>query len=175
MVVTGAAQGVSIPRGSVVESIDGITPRDLLLRLLPYTRADGTAAGKRRALLEVQLRERIEYCDVFQGLLSLPRGHDGFQVRFVDPAGARRRIDPAALDLGGRQAMRTSYAGRNAGGAEPWSLTEHDGIGVLRMPTWAMYQTDWNWQQWLDARLDEATESRGLVIDLRENEGGLFA
>jgi C-terminal processing protease CtpA/Prc len=51
-----------------------------------------------------------------------------------------------------------------------------DGIAVLRMPGWALYQSSWNWRGWLAERLDAlATDrsARGLVVDVRGNEGGL--
>ena len=49
-----------------------------------------------------------------------------------------------------------------------------DGSAYLRMPTWALYNSKWDWQTWLNSRLDELSErnSRTLIVDLRGNEGG---
>jgi hypothetical protein len=35
-----------------------------------------------------------------------------------------------------------------------------------------MYNTKWDWESWLDERLASLGGARGLVIDLRDNEGG---
>jgi hypothetical protein len=40
------------------------------------------------------------------------------------------------------------------------------------MPGWAMWNSTWDWRSWLEERLDSLTGARGLVIDIRENEGG---
>lgn len=49
-----------------------------------------------------------------------------------------------------------------------------DGAGYLSMPTWALYESKWDWKAWLNSRLDEliAKSSPALVVDLRGNEGG---
>ena len=40
------------------------------------------------------------------------------------------------------------------------------------MSNWPLYKTRWDWQPWLEARLDEAADLKGLIVDLRANEGG---
>jgi C-terminal processing protease CtpA/Prc len=49
-----------------------------------------------------------------------------------------------------------------------------DGSGYLKMPTWALYDSKWNWKQWLNTHLDEAVNQNApsLILDLRGNEGG---
>jgi C-terminal processing protease CtpA/Prc len=44
------------------------------------------------------------------------------------------------------------------------------------MPGWAVYNSQWDWKAWLAERLDSlagAPSLKGLVVDLRANEGGL--
>jgi C-terminal processing protease CtpA/Prc len=50
-----------------------------------------------------------------------------------------------------------------------------DGTAVLRMPGWALYDGRWDWKAWLDGTFERLAgeRRRGLVIDLRGNEGGL--
>jgi C-terminal processing protease CtpA/Prc len=43
---------------------------------------------------------------------------------------------------------------------------------VLRMPTWALYNSKWAWKPWLEERLDSLAGAEGLIVDLRANEGG---
>jgi hypothetical protein len=40
------------------------------------------------------------------------------------------------------------------------------------MPTWALYDSKWDWKSWLNARLNSLSGARGLIVDLRNNEGG---
>jgi C-terminal processing protease CtpA/Prc len=49
-----------------------------------------------------------------------------------------------------------------------------DGSAYLRMPTWALYQSKWDWKRWLDEHLDDAAKRKApaLIVDLRGNEGG---
>jgi C-terminal processing protease CtpA/Prc len=47
-----------------------------------------------------------------------------------------------------------------------------DGIALLKMDGWAMYNSKWNWENWLNDRLDSLKKAKGLIVDIRENEGG---
>ncbi len=42
------------------------------------------------------------------------------------------------------------------------------------MPSWALYNSEWDWQGFLDRGFDDLIDRQipGLIIDLRENEGG---
>lgn len=172
MVVTGAAPGVNLPPGSLITRVDGVDPAEILAQLLPYTRADGVAAGKRRALLEVQHRSRLEFFDVFHGLHFGAPTSGNFRIEGVGPDGREFGLQVPAIDLAARQSMAQSQRA-NVGKQDPiWQWRVQSGMGVLTMDDWAMYKTEWDWQTWLDARLDEARDLQGLVVDLRANEGG---
>ncbi|MGA8893530.1 MAG: S41 family peptidase, partial [Anaeromyxobacteraceae bacterium] len=60
--------------------------------------------------------------------------------------------------------------------APGWRLrVDSEGLAVLTMPTWALYTTTWDWKASLRTTFETLVD-RGvtdLVIDLRENEGGL--
>ena len=59
-------------------------------------------------------------------------------------------------------------------GTPLWSLAQReDGIAVLTMPSWVVYRSGWDWQGWLAERAPALYAARGLVIDIRGNEGGL--
>jgi C-terminal processing protease CtpA/Prc len=56
-----------------------------------------------------------------------------------------------------------------------WTFEMRGEAGVLTMPNWALYNSKWDWRGWLDNTLDElaGSSARGLIIDVRGNEGGL--
>lgn len=170
MVVTADASGQLSP-GTRIEAINGESATALRNRLLPYVRADGHNDGKRVSLLEVRGDDTIETFDVFQGLLAPPTaGVHRLVVRA--PGGPARRIELPAIDLAERRkAMIVTDSGPDAV-VWRWEMRP-DGVALLTMPGWALYDSKWNWQAWLDERLDSLAGARGLIVDIRDNEGGL--
>jgi hypothetical protein len=169
MVVTGDSGAVTgIAPGSLVERVNGFTPAAMLRTLLPYARADGSNDAKRVAQFEMRGDEAIEAFDIYQGLL-FPPGPDGHRVAWRDPAGQRRAATLPAITLATRKALRSGP--RSDADLWDWKIGA-DGIAVLTMPTWVTYRGNWNWQAWLTERFATLQDAKGLVIDLRANEGG---
>ncbi len=171
MVVTADHSGTGgLPRGTRIVRLNGIQPSAMRAAMLPYVRADGSNDGKRVSLLEVRGDTIIETFDVFQGLLFAPAGgvHD---VEAMLPDGKRRRLTLPALSLAQR---RATMAARDAAKDSPiWSWDRQpDGIVVLTMDSWGAYNSKWDWRTWLDDRLNSLGSAKGLIIDLRNNEGG---
>lgn len=163
---SGAATGIA--KGSIVERLNGVTPAHVLAALVPFARADGGNEGKRIAQMEMRGTDRFETFDIFQGLL-FPPSADGHRVQWRDPSGKRH----AALLPAVRLAQRQALAPPGDGETPIWDWTlRGDGIVVLTMPTWVTYRGKWDWQGWLEDRLTSLNGTRGLIIDLRDNEGG---
>ena len=171
MVVLADHSGTgALPRGTRVLTINGLTSGALLDRLMPYTRADGHNDAKRRSLLGVSGAEEIEYFDVFQGLLLPPSG-GVHRLTVVPPGGSARHVEVPAIDAAARRAAMTRVP--ETSDTARWTYrVRPDGVAVLDMPGWAMWNSKWDWRGWLADRLDDANSARGLVIDLRLNEGG---
>ncbi len=173
MVVTADQSGAAhLPVGSVVTAIDGVAPAAILRRLLPYVRADGGNDGKRRALLSQTGADTIETFDVLYGLIYGPPKSGAFVIRYR-PQGSSgdRQVELAPIDLAGRQKFIQAIDPRGDTPIWQWDM-DSDGIARLTMPGWALYNSKWDWQAWLNDRLDSLGGARGLIIDLRENEGG---
>lgn len=163
----------ALARGAEVVSIDGRRVSRLLDTLVPYARADGGNDDKRRSLLQVRGYDRFEYFDVFQGLMFPPR--DGaFRLR-VRAAGQTqiRAVEVAPIDLAARRTAMRVATDRNA---PAWTLSyPNERTALLTMPTWALYNSTWDWRGFLDATFTEiaARGATKLIVDLRGNEGGL--
>lgn len=181
MVVVQDQSGTgSIPPGSVVQAINDIPAKDILARLLPYARADGHNDGKRGALLSVTGGDSIETFDIFHGLiygdeavsgpLAKPKLH---RLRVRLPESSRDTlIDAPALDLAQRQSFMRPVDYRGNAPVWQWTMRD-DGLAVLRMDGWGLYNSSWDWAGWLNDRLDSLRGAKGLIVDIRENEGGL--
>lgn len=169
MVVTQLqASALPFMTGAVVTSIDGVRPRDLLRQLMLYARADGSNDAKRRALLSVRGADALEYFDVFQGLLFPPR--DGvFRLDIVE-RGKARRVTMQPVTMAVRQGFASPQP-RGDTAVWDWRMTD-GGVAVLTMDSWAMFNSKWAWQSWLNDRLDSLKGAKGLIVDLRRNEGG---
>ncbi len=177
MVATGGA----LARGTEVLAIDGTPVADVLAQLLPLVRTDGNNDAKKLALLSVRGRDAWETFDIFfaQTFGARDAGLRRFvlDVRLPGDAdqGSTRRLEVPAVGLEERRsAVPPQPAPSDA--TPPWQLRfESSGSAVLTMGGWALYNSRWDWQRWLNAVLDEVVERRSpaLVVDLRDNEGGM--
>lgn len=171
MVVSQDYSGTNqLPAGTVIETINGITSATLLRQLMPLARADGHNDGKRLSILGVRGAETIEFFDVFQGLL-FPPVDEMHAIEAQLPDGRRHSLKLPAQTLKDRQSSMTRVAEDSDQPRWTWTVRE-DGIAVLAMPGWAMWNSRWDWNAWLDARLDSLDNAKGLIIDVRMNEGG---
>ncbi len=178
VVLDGKPSGQWLPRGSVIKAINGVPAAKILKTLLPYVRADGNNDGKRRALLSASGADGLETFDVFHGLLYGAPGSEkgepsrGFhRLHYRAPNTSRDAwVDVPVMSLADRMARVPQ---KPKGDQPEWEWTMRpDGIAVLRMDGWAMYNSKWKWQDWLNERLDSLRGAKGLIVDIRENEGG---
>jgi len=170
MIVLADRSGHGLPRGTEIRSINGMANTDLLRRLVPYARADGSNDAKRVAQMGMRNIDRFETFDIYQGIIC-PPDNGMFRVRYRTPAGRSGEAEVAALTHSERLANRHTL--ETDGTSEPfWTWEMKDGVAILTMPSWVMYNSKWDWEPWLKERLDSLRGAKGMVIDLRENEGG---
>lgn len=177
MVVTDNFSGnPALIAGSEIVSINGVPASRILSALMPIARADGHNDAKRIDYLQVQGLNEYEAFDVYLPLYFPEIGSE--QMLEVRLPGERelRRIPVQGHTYAQRKA-RLRAAGVPSGDAAPdWTLSfPVPDTAVLRMSTWALYNTRWDWRAYLDGMFAtlKHKQTRRLVIDLRQNEGGL--
>jgi hypothetical protein len=178
MIVTSDyTPGGLLPRGTEVVRINGVGTRTILDSLQPLARADGSNDAKRVAYLEVQGRDRYHAFDILYPLV-FPVQDSTFTLVVRSPGTTdERTIHVTAMTAEARRTQGPAPLEVDDPAAPLWQYHESDGLGVLRMPTWALFNSNWDPKRWTDSVLSEIT-ARGvpdLVIDLRGNEGGVDA
>jgi hypothetical protein len=176
MIVTRDGSEAALPPGTRIDAIEQVDAGRLLRSLMPLARADGHNDAKRRQILGLNPSDEFQAFDIYWPMLW-PRlvAKGRVHVCATRPDGVSQRIELPLVTLAERRAGIPLIDPMPQGGVL-WTLTRHPGgIACLTMPTWSVYNGRWDWRRWLDARLDDiATDgTRGLVIDLRGNEGGL--
>jgi hypothetical protein len=163
--------GGALPPGTEVLRVDGVPAVELLEQLLPYARADGGNDAKRVSQLGVRGAAEYEAFDVLHPLLHRVGAEVVLDVR--EPGGRKAQLRVAPLTTAQRKASALRQPRTDAPVFE-WR-DEPDGSAYLRMATWALYDSKWDWRGWLASRLDElvARNAPALIVDLRGNEGGL--
>lgn len=171
MIVTAdLGSGHHLPVGSVIVAIDGNGARDILAKMLPYARTDGSNDARKVADLGIPGDADQPAFDVLRTLLfppSRPSARivvraDGRTVTITCPL-----ITAAARDAALRRSSKDSPYG--------WTFEVRGNVGVLTMPTWAVFHAKWDWRGFIDASVDTAINRKlsGIVIDVRDNGGGL--
>lgn len=167
-----ASADPQIPAGTELLGIDGRSTDTLVAALLPYLRADGDSDGKRID----QLESGPEGGALDRLLPQLfPPVAGGYRLRFRPPEGRVRGAVVAAMSVAQRESALA------AAGLAPddtsWRLQIDGRTAVLTLPTFAFWNSDFDWRGYLD-RSFERMRSEGverLVLDLRRNEGGDLA
>ncbi len=162
--------------GTEVLAINGVPASKVLQRLMTVARADGGNDAKRRALLEVQGVDRYEPFDIYYAL-CFPLRTPQFELAvrpFGAPASTTIQVDPLAYAE--RLAAIKIAPEKMRGDDAVWTLSFlNDHTALLKMPTWALYDSKWDWHRFLGETFSNLNTHAhcNLIVDLRDNEGGL--
>lgn len=166
----------TLPAGTEVVQLNDVPAEAVLARLLAIARADGANDSKRVAQLAVNGDGEYEAFDLFYPMFFPPKGATNTLLVRRPDASEPALVKVESLTFEQRIAPIKTREEQRKGGDTPlfnWRYLA-DGSASLRMQTWALYNSKWNWKQWLNDHLDEATERHApaLIIDIRGNEGG---
>ena len=156
--------------GDEVLAVDGVGAAQMVARLMPYLRADGSSDGKRLRQLSHD-RDDYSQLDMLWPLLSPPR-QGRYTVELRRASGARATVRVKAVSLKDRE--RTLAARGLPPRSEAWSFRIDGPVATLTMPTWSFWNSRFDWAAFIDdsfARL-QRDQVPNLVIDIRANEGG---
>ena len=177
MIVTRSfASDPRIRAGTEVLTLNGVPVAEVLARLMTVARADGNNDAKRVAYLQVEGTSKYEAFDIYWPLF-FPSTAPLVTLRVRKPGASRARtIEVPLASYADRLAAMAASEGADAAADAPlWKLRLlDDRVGYVRMPSWVLYNSKWNWQASL-VETFETLVKRGttdLVIDLRDNEGG---
>lgn len=176
MIVTRAlVDSLPLSPGTEILEMNGRPAADILARLMTVGRADGGNDAKRRSSLEVTAGSEYEAFDLYFPLLFDWNGEPLELLVRPPDAGPDQRHTIRPMSHEERLAVVRASAPNTSGAGPLWTLDWHsDDVALLRMPTWVTYNSSWNWTAWLDSTFAELArrKPRGLLIDLRGNEGG---
>jgi C-terminal processing protease CtpA/Prc len=173
MIVTKSfATAPQLRAGTEVLEINGTPVATILKRLMTVARADGGNDAKRVPYLEVQGTDRYEAFDVYFPLF-FPYSDPLMTLRVRNQEETTIQVQPLTDEQ--RLAPIKAREEAREGDTPVWDFRLDAGIGYLRMPTWALYDSKWDWKTFLSRTFETLVKSQAgdLVIDLRGNEGGL--
>jgi hypothetical protein len=163
MIVDGGFVG-AVRAPVLIQRIDGREPSSMLYALARMTPADDERYDRRIALLGNGGDRAPARFDVLAPLV-FPVLDDGTVViEFRGDEG------PVRTELSALPAAR-SHA---AAGVDQWSFERPaPRAALVRMPTWAVADPDWDWNGALAGTIERARASRArvLIVDLRGNRG----
>ncbi len=166
----------SLPRGTEITSIDGVPVQAILARLMTVTRADGANDSKRIAQLAVTGESIYETFDLYYPMFFPSATMQmNFAVRL--PAASRlSHVVATPFTFEQRIAPIKEREAQRKGGNEVLFQSKNlaSGSVYIKMPTWALYDSKWDWKQWLKKTVEGAVTSHApsLILDIRGNEGG---
>ncbi len=175
MIVTRNFSGdARLVPGTEVLAIDGTPVPAILDTLLQVARADGSNEAKRVSYLEVGGHSQYEAFDLYFPMF-FPRTGSRMVLRLKTPDGKPLTLETQALTYEQRVAPIQAEVEARRGDGPIWEFKFLDArTGYLRMPTWSLYNSKWDWKGFLDTVFEQlaARKAAHLVIDLRGNEGG---
>ncbi len=148
--------------GDELLAINGQPVQTIVRALLPALRADGTGDGKRFAQLDTSATG-----GAMDRLFPLrwPPAAGHYSVTLQSGNGPARAATIAAVTLAERETALPPPSSN-------WQLRTEGGTAVLTLPTFAFWQSRFDWRAFITQTFETIRDTPFLIIDQRRNEGG---
>jgi C-terminal processing protease CtpA/Prc len=150
-------------------AVDGRSAGALIAEFMPYLRADADSDGKRLSQLETHSSG-----GAMDRLLPLlyPPALTGYRLQLRTHEGRLLEVRVPGRPVAEREAVLA--AAGSAPEREDWRLEIDGDTAVMTLPTFAFWNDTFDWRGFLQAGFRSLAERHvtGLVLDLRQNEGG---
>lgn len=165
-----ASTDPAVKAGDEVLAINGKRAPEIVSMMMPYLRADGRSDGKRLQQLNHN-RGDYSQMDIIWPLLS-PPVNGRYAVEILRADGSRAAMAVQATRLNARDTALASRGIKPA--SEAWTFRIDGNRAVMTLPTFAFWNSDFNWAGFIDDAFAELHEKKipNLIIDIRANEGG---
>ncbi len=168
IVVRDFTEFKNLPAGTEILKINGVKSSDVLAKLMKVARADGNNDAKRVDYLEISGAGKYEAFDIFYPLYFLPDSYE-YQLE-IRSAGSPKTQEIFVAGVAESARIVAEAAPPKDGPIFNLKFPRPD-VAMLSMPSWAMYNSRWNWREYVRNTLTNL-KAPNLVIDLRGNEGG---
>lgn len=165
-----ASADKAVNAGDEILTVNGIKAEAMVAQMMPYLRADGSSDGKRLQQLNHN-RGDYSQMDILWPLLSPPK--DGrYDLEIRQDSGKKIAVSVQAITLADREKALTARGIKLA--SEQWTFEINGNIGLLTLPTFSFWNSDFDWSAFIDTAFAElkAKKTPYLIIDIRANEGG---
>src|SRR5262249_35600065 len=156
-------------KGTEIVSIDGTSVQKILAKLMTVARADGSNDSKRIAQLAVTGDSEYETFDIYYPMFFAVRGKPMNLVVRLPGSLRQTQVAVAPLSFEQRIAPIKQREAQRKGGSDAQFESRQlaDGGVYLKMPTWALYDSKWDWKGWLNETLNKAVEVQApaLILD----------
>lgn len=163
----------ALTRGTLITEINGVKTQAILAKLMTLVKGDGSNDAKRIAELQLQDLKEWEAFDIYYSLAFQPT--EKFSLKIQTMSGETATVTASAIDYRQRRANRTANTPKVVKDGPEWQIewVRPDTARML-MPTWALYNSKWNWQSWLKEQFAELSKrgTKTLILDIRGNVGG---
>jgi hypothetical protein len=163
----------ALSRGTLITEVNGIKTHAILARLMKLVNGDGSNDAKRIAELQLQDLKEWEAFDVYYSLAFQPT--DKFTLKIQSMGGETRTVTATAIDYKQRRNNRTNHMPKVDKDGPEWRMEWlPSDTAKLNMPTWALYNSKWDWKTWLKEQFVEMKNrgTKNLILDIRGNVGG---
>lgn len=162
--------------GTEILTISDISVKLIFDKLMQVARADGSNDAKRVTYLEVTGTDNLEAFDIFHPLF-FPFKNSTIDLT-IRQEKSRKIVKLSVPALTYEERLAPIKAGLAAvRGSEAVFEFKYldEKTAYLRMPTWGLYNSKWDWKKYVTEVFDELVSKKtaNLIIDIRENEGGL--